>query len=39
MHKTHLVGARTHNLQSLSVDLTEGKHKTLMSGEFFMRRS
>jgi excinuclease ABC subunit A len=25
MHKTHLVGARTHNLQSLSVDLTEGE--------------
>src|SRR5512142_872235 len=25
MHKTHLVGARTHNLQSLSVDLAEGE--------------
>src|SRR6478736_2352118 len=25
MHKTHLVGARTHNLQSLSVDLREGE--------------
>ncbi|XXF76089.1 excinuclease ABC subunit UvrA [Myxococcaceae bacterium GXIMD 01537] len=25
MHKTHLLGARTHNLQSLSVDLTEGE--------------
>ncbi|MET0404651.1 MAG: excinuclease ABC subunit UvrA, partial [Cystobacter sp.] len=25
MHKTHLVGARTHNLQSLSVDLSEGE--------------
>ncbi|MBJ6763058.1 excinuclease ABC subunit UvrA [Myxococcaceae bacterium JPH2] len=25
MHKTHLVGARTHNLQGLSVDLAEGE--------------
>ena len=25
MHKTHLVGARTHNLRSLSVDLQEGE--------------
>jgi excinuclease ABC subunit A len=25
MHKTHLLGARTHNLQSLSVDLAEGE--------------
>jgi excinuclease ABC subunit A len=25
MHKTHLVGARTHNLQSVSVDLSEGE--------------
>src|SRR6218665_1990306 len=25
MHKTHLVRARTHNLQSLSVDLAEGE--------------
>jgi excinuclease ABC subunit A len=25
MHKTHLAGARTHNLQSLSVDLAEGE--------------
>ncbi|SEK49000.1 excinuclease ABC subunit A [Stigmatella aurantiaca] len=25
MHKTHLVGARTHNLQSLSVDFAEGE--------------
>ena len=25
MHKTHLVGARTHNLQSLSVDLVDGE--------------
>ncbi|HYH97158.1 MAG TPA: excinuclease ABC subunit A, partial [Hyalangium sp.] len=25
MHKTHLAGARTHNLQSLSVDLSEGE--------------
>src|SRR3712207_9456846 len=25
MRKTHLVGARTHNLQSLSVDLAEGQ--------------
>ena len=25
MHKTHLVGARTHNLKDLSVDLAEGE--------------
>src|SRR5688500_4273906 len=25
MQKTHLVGARTHNLQSVSVDLSEGQ--------------
>ncbi|MCE9666576.1 excinuclease ABC subunit UvrA [Myxococcus stipitatus] len=25
MHKTHLVGARTHNLKDLSVDLSEGE--------------
>ncbi|HLL83295.1 MAG TPA: excinuclease ABC subunit UvrA [Longimicrobium sp.] len=25
MHKTHLLGARTHNLRSLSVDLAEGE--------------
>src|SRR3712207_7412442 len=25
MRKTHLVGARTHNLQSLTVDLAEGE--------------
>ena len=25
MHKTHLVGARTHNLQSLSLELAEGE--------------